>query len=74
MQQLLLFFNIPVMCAWDEFDFTEVLVLYLLTYKIITEQTCQSVHRLAKCPFHIGYWKNLYVFLRVSMSENEVAK
>lgn len=52
------FFNIPVMCAWDEFDLTEVLVLYLLTYKIITEQTCQSVRRLAKCPFHIGYWKN----------------
>lgn len=65
MHQLLLFFyrrplNIPVMCAWNEFDLTEVLVLYSLTYKIITEQTCQSVHRTgpAKCPFHIGYSKN----------------
>ncbi len=34
------------MCAWDEFDLTEVLVLYSFTYKIITEQTCQSVRRL----------------------------
>lgn len=51
MHQLFLFYrcpvwNMPVMCAWDEFDLTEVLVLYSLTYKIITEQTCQSVHRL----------------------------
>ncbi len=62
------------MCAWDEFDLTEVLVLYSFTYKIITEQTCQSVRRLwseldlPSVRFTSAARKaqnDLYVFLRV---------